>query len=125
VKILIHVDTNDYNEDGERSGDPNYTPEWSLLSLELSTFQQWSVAGQTGIWAVDGETFCGTAFECKVDYRHNFGLGDLLLRSLMNKIKSVCGDRLMRIWIDDLEVEWVEDMMKMRPEWIETMKEQG
>jgi hypothetical protein len=120
MKILIHVDTNDYNEDGDL-GTVNETPEWSSFTLCLATFLQWEVAGQTGFWTIDGEVFCGTAYETEVKYS---GLnGEILLRCLVNKIRETCKERLMRIWIDDLEVKFTEDMMEMRPEWVKTIKE--
>jgi hypothetical protein len=120
MKLLLHIDTNDYSEDGDL-GTVNETPEWSLFTLQLATFLQWEVAGQTGIWTIDGEAFAGTAYETEVNYG---GLnGEILLRCLISKIKQTCGNRLMRIFIDDLEVKFIEDMMEMRPEWVKTIKE--
>lgn len=120
MKILISVDTNDYNlTEADGPGDPNYTPEWSLFGLSLATYQDWRVAGQTGFWAVDGETFCGTQYECEVNYHEQ-----LLLRCLIAQIKKTCGDRLMSISIDGQKVEFADDdLMLMRPEWNETMKQ--
>jgi len=118
MKILIHVDTNDYNEGGDLDT-VNETPEWSLFHLQLATFHQWRTAGQTGFWTIDGETFCGTAYETEVKYNDY-----LLLQCLVSKIKETCGDRLMHIWIDDLEVRWdkKDHFMEMRPEWLKTME---
>jgi len=118
MKILISVDTNDYNENEEQPGEPNYTLEWSLFGLKLATFQDWRVAGQTGFWTVEGETFCGTQYECEVNY-HDL----LLLRCLVNQIKKTCGYRLMSISIDGLKVEFTDDdLMEMRPEWLEKIE---
>ena len=119
MKITINVDTNDYNDCNEQPGDVNYIPEWSLFGLSLATFQDWKPIGQTGYWTVEGETFCGTRYQCEVDFRD-----DLLLRCLINKIKETCGCKLMGISIDDLPVTYVDDdLMVMRPEWLESMKQ--
>jgi hypothetical protein len=86
--------------------------------LKLATFQDWRVAGQTGFWTVEGETFCGTQYECEVNY-HDL----LLLRCLVNQIKKTCGYRLMSISIDGLKVEFTDDdLMEMRPEWLEKIE---
>ncbi len=120
MKILISVDTNDYNlTEADGPGDPNYSPEWSLFGLSLATFQDWKPVGQTGFWTVEGETFCGTQYECEINYRD-----DLLLRCLIDKIKKTCGDRLMNISIDGEKVEFIDDnLMAMRLEWLLSMKE--
>jgi hypothetical protein len=120
MKILLHIDTNDYNEDGDL-GTVNETPEWSSLSLCLATFLQWDVVGETDFWTIDGEMFCGIAYAAEVNYH---GLNsEILLRCLISKIKQTCKDRLMHIWIDDLEVKFVHGMMEMRPEWVKSLKE--
>ena len=123
MKILISVDTNDYNEldDNPKLNFPlesSLFEEWSLFGLSLATFQDWRVAGQTGYWTVEGETFCGTQYECEVNY------GDeLLLRCLVAKIKKTCGYRLMSISIDGLKVEFIDgDLMETRPEWLEKIE---
>ena len=119
MKLLLHVDTNDYNEDNDL-GTVNETPVWSLFNLCLKTFQNWQVAGQTAHWTIDGDTYCGTAYACEINYRSD---DDLLLRCLVDKIKETCGDRYISLWIDDLRVEFTDDdLMLMRPEWISTMR---
>ena len=116
MNIKVSVDTNDYNAD-EPHFPADHLPEWSLMKLNLATFQDWSVGGQSATWTIDGDTFCGTIYTCDVNYRDS-----VLLRSLINKIKQTCADRLITIWIGDLEVKWIEDMMEMSPVWLETMK---
>ena len=120
MKILISVDTNDYNDeaDGTALAADRGEPIWSLFGLSLATFQDWRAVGQTGYWTVEGETFCGTQYECEIDYHD-----ELLLRCLINKIKQTCGDRLMNISIDGIKVTFIDDdLMEMRPIWLETME---
>jgi hypothetical protein len=120
MKLRLHIDTNDYNEDGDL-GTVNETQVWSLFNLCLKTFQDWKTAGQTGFWTIDGEIFCGTAYECEINYKGSSG--ELLLRCLIDKIKEVCGDRYINLWIDDVLVKFTDDdCVEMRPEWIEVMK---
>lgn len=126
MKLKLHVDTNDYNEDLKVTdysrGYDNYTPEWSLFNLCLKTFQDWKTSGQTGFWTVEGDTFCGTAYECDINYR---GMdGELLLRCLIAKIKEVCGDRYINLWIDEIPVKFSnDDLVLMDPAWVKKMKE--
>lgn len=121
MKLKLHVDTNDYNEDNDLPGDANYTQEWSLFGLCLKTFQNWKTAGQTGFWTIDGEVFCGTAYECDINYSGCDG--ELLLRCLIAKIKEVCGDRYINLWIDDIQVTFTDDdLVVMFPAWLEKMK---
>jgi len=120
MKLLLHVDTNDYNEDGDL-GTVNELRVWSLFNLCLKTFQNWQVAGQTAPWTIEGDLYCGTAYACDIDYT-GFN-GELLLRCLVDKIKETCDDRYISLWIDDLRVEFTDDnLMLMRPEWISTMR---
>lgn len=113
MKLTLHVDTNDYNEYSEQPGDADYIPEWSLFGLQAGTFQQWRVIGQTGFWTVDGETFCGTAYECEVNYT---GLsGELLLRGLIAKIKEVCKGRFIRLWVANDEIKFTDGGLVCMP----------
>jgi hypothetical protein len=121
MKILISIDLNNYDlteADGSALAADCGEPIWSLFGLKLATFQDWKPAGRTGSWVIDGEVFCGTQYECEVNYHEQ-----LLLRCLIAQIKKTCGDRLMSISIDGQKVEFADDdLMLMRPEWNETME---
>lgn len=119
MKIIIDIDTNDYENTAEDSFARELIAwEWSVWTLNLATFQDWQVAGQTPLWTVDGDAWCGTRYSCQVNYQEA-----LLLRCLIDKIKKTCGDRLMGISIDDLPVTYInDDLVEMRPEWMESMK---
>lgn len=118
MKLLLHVDTNDYDPESdviEING-------FSLFGLKLKTFQDWNVAGQTGFWYIDGDPYCGTAYDCEINYCGTDA--ELLLRCLVAKIKEVCEDRFIKLWINGLEVEFTDDdLVLMRPEWIKVMKD--
>ena len=117
MKLLLHVDTNDY--DGDNSDLPS--DGFSLFGLKLKTFQDWNVAGQTGFWSIDGDPYCGTAYDCEINYCGTDA--ELLLRCLVAKIKEFCEGRFIKLWINGLEVEFTDDdLVLMRREWIETMK---
>ena len=118
--LRLHVDTNDYEDMDEATLPMLQNPgSWSLFGLCLATFQDWRVAGQTGFWTIDGETYCGTAYECEIKYRD-----ELLLRCLVDKIKKTCGDRYINLWINELPVVFTSDegLLEMNPAWLLEMK---
>ena len=86
MKIIIDIDTNNYENTEDDS------QEWSVWTLNLATFQDWRVIGQTPLWTVDGDAWCGNRYQCEVNFRD-----ELLLRCLIDKIKETCGDRLIKI----------------------------
>ena len=121
MELLLSVDTNDYGDDPETLNPacpPEIDAEWSLFGLWLATFQNWTTAGQTNFWTVEGDIYCGTRYRCEINYRD-----ELLLRCLVSKIREYCKDRFMSLSINNLPVEFTDDdLMNMRREWIETMK---
>ena len=123
MKLVLHVDTNDYNEPGDE-GTVNETETWSLMGLKFKTLQDWKGAGQTGYWTVDGESFCGSKYECELNWT---GMdGELLLRVLVKTIKDYCGERYMHLYINDMLVGLDDDgTMFMRPEWVNEFQQRA
>jgi hypothetical protein len=116
--LRLHVDTNDYEDRDDVTIPMLQDKAWSLFGLCLATFQDWRTVGQTGFWTIDGESYCGTAYECEINYRD-----ELLLRCLVSQIKKTCGDRYINLWIDDLSTTFTDDgLLEMNPAWLSTMK---
>jgi len=122
--LRLHVDTNDYTDKDDVTIPMLQDTPWNLFKLRVATFQDWRTIGQTGFWTIDGESYCGTAYECEINYRD-----ELLLRTLVNRIKEICGDRFINMWINDLPVGFTKDegllVMNMNPAWLAEMVGNG
>jgi hypothetical protein len=122
LRLELSVDTNSYDEQDEdvqrRWAASECDTAWSLWQLKQETLQDWETAGQTGIWNVEGDTFCGTRYTCEVNYRD-----DLLLRVLVGKIKVTCGERFLLLRINDALATFTDDgLLEMNPDWLAEMK---
>ena len=97
-EFRLDVDTNDYDYEGDSlpSVGSKEARGWDLFGLKMATFQDWEVAGETGYWTVDGETFCGTRYSCTVEYAD-----EVLEYRLIQKIMEYCNDRYIHLYIDN------------------------
>lgn len=98
LEIKIHVDTNDYDEI-----EPPIHNEWRW-QISARTTRQWETYGQTGYWTIDGDTYCGTVYRATVEYSGEDGKQLFIL--LMDRLRNLLGERLLRVFVDGVEVKF-------------------
>lgn len=95
--IEIDVDTNDYDDVGEKL---NPGERWDCRILNRMTFHEWHAVTDTKPWFIEGDLYNGTVFRTEAAYDDSFQLQHLLAR-----VKHLCEGRLIGIRINDVPLQ--------------------